>query len=96
MQKSSHSRIFNPPLIGASPITDASLVDGEWLMVEAVWHYQPSTLNYQPTQRSQGVISSARRFAKAEVRGASPRESASAFGAIANGKLPISNGPDSA
>src|SRR5580704_17381241 len=36
-------------------------------------NHQLSTIN---SSRSQGVISSARRSAKAEVRGASPRESA--------------------
>ena len=38
----------------------------------------PATLNFQlsTNSRSQGAISPARRFAKAEVRGASQRESA--------------------
>ena len=55
MQSSSRSRIFNPGLIGASPITDANLVDGLWLRVDSKeMHrarqsvYQPSTHNYQP------------------------------------------------
>ena len=84
MQSSSRSRSFKPGLVGASPITDANLVDGKWLIVDGgrtraarlpgSINHQLSTIN-QP--RSQSVISSARRFAKAEVRGATPRESAS-------------------
>ena len=82
MQSSSRSLPFKQSLAGASPATDAifSDVDGGWLMVDGLFlgwsdpiNPQLSTLNQL---RSQGVISSARRFAKAEVRGAIPRESA--------------------
>ena len=83
MQSSSSSRIVNPTLAGASPATDASLVDSSWLIVDSSeihrvrqWVYQLSTL-YQ--QSSQGVISSARRSAKAEARGALPFATAKQF-----------------
>src|SRR6266446_4178193 len=82
MQSSSSSRIFNPTLAGASPATDASpLVHVGESMVDSQTpsgSIHPSTINSPPInqQRSQSVISSARRPAKAEARGASPRESA--------------------
>ena len=59
MQSRSSSRSFKPGLIGASPITDASLIDGSWLMVDSrelcrvrQSVYQPLTLNSQPTTLS--------------------------------------------
>ena len=85
MQSSSSNRVFNPTLTGASPATDAiprKLIPDSYELIEETTgrgmlsgppiNYQLSTINQS---RSQGVISSARRSAKAEVRGASPRES---------------------
>lgn len=94
MQSSSRSRPFKSGLIGASPITDAILkeliVDGLELRegIKAWRKFFLPTINSQlATQlRSQGVISSARRSAKAEVRGANPREST-----ISNDEARMSN-----
>src|SRR5438552_17159532 len=78
MQSSSSSRPFKPGLIGASPITDAIQRD-EWRVTgdEAVRLRFTRHPTLDTLRRSQSVISSARRSAKAEVRGANPRESAS-------------------
>src|SRR5437660_5211514 len=79
MQSSSRSRPFKSGLIGASPITDA-ILSGGCRVTSDKSQERPLRVTRHPTLdtlcRSQGVISSARRSAKAEVRGANPRESA--------------------
>src|SRR5438093_7143391 len=75
MQSSSGSLPFKPSLAGASTATDAILeirnpkVDIRMISIGL----RNSAFGF--FRGSQGVISSARRSAKAEVRGANPRES---------------------
>ena len=95
MQSSSRSRPFKSGLAGASPATDAIL--NKLMVVSCELKKKsndlpigeaPSLNNQLQTidqSRSQGVSSSARRSAKAEVRGASPRESANLRKLIGNG-----------
>lgn len=70
MQSSPRALPFKQTLAGASPATDASSNSERGTRNK---YCQTDAL--RASSRSQGVISSARRFAKAEVRGASPRES---------------------
>src|ERR1043166_1004597 len=82
MQSSPSTRPFKPTLAGASPATDAILIlDFRFAIFDFEQAASSSTdrkskFKIQKSLRSQGVISSARRSAKAEVRGANPRESA--------------------
>src|SRR5215831_12343313 len=92
MQSSSSGRAFNPGLIGASPITDANFVEVPSSKFQVpktfahpnafgTWNFGTRNFTHRHfhLKRSQSVISSARRSAKAEVRGANPRESAILF-----------------
>jgi hypothetical protein len=85
MQSSSRNQPFKLVLAGASPATDAKQRQKD----EGRRQKQVSTgcsnefciphSAFYIYFRSQGVMSSARRSAKAEVRGANPRESARAM-----------------
>src|ERR1051326_8342378 len=96
MQSSSSTRPFKPTLAGASPATDAILIlDFRFAIFDFEQAASSSTdrkskFKIQKSLRSQGVISSARRSAKAEVRGANPRESASLGNPKAEGRRPKS------
>jgi hypothetical protein len=81
MQSSSSSRSFKPGLAGASPATDAILVilDLRFAIENRAGfggQIQNRKSKIENSRRSQGVSRYARRSAKAEVRGAIPRESA--------------------
>lgn len=89
MQSSSCALPFKQTLAGASPATDAIFEiripnDGHRKNDEArnpngrrvgLFEVWTSCFDIRHSQRSQGVMSAARRSAKAEVRGANPRES---------------------
>src|SRR5690348_16239685 len=76
MQSSSSSPSFQRSLIGASPITDANFSRRSKATLDQL-SLRLSSFDFRPIISSQSVISSARPCAKAEVRGANPRESAS-------------------